>query len=462
LINKVTAKKVLNQLLGHGGQFGELFIQKKVSNNLRLDDNKIENSSSGFEIGCGLRLIYEDSTYYGFVDSIEEEKLIESAKILSFAVNNSNISKALDLNESKSSYDIKILDYPDKVLPETKKQILLSVNSKARNKSKYIRQVTAALSDLEEEVLIANSNGLFSKNFLVKTFLAVNIIAVKGLEARTGYKSLAKTKGFELFNEKKPEDVALEAAAMAINMLDAVNAPVGIQPVIIGPGFGGVIFHEACGHGLEADAIIKNASVFKDKIGCKIASDTVTAIDDSTLEYHWGSYKFDDEGYPSQRNVLIEKGILKSYLLDIKSSKKLNLPQTGNGRRQSYRDIPFPRMSNTFIDNGTEKPETLLNSVKKGIYAKEFAGGQVDPATGDFVFGISEGFMIEDGKLGYPIKGATLIGNGPEVLCKIEAVGKDIDYAPGFCGKNGQSITNEVGQPTIKVSSITVGGTGAE
>ncbi|MCX6347786.1 MAG: TldD/PmbA family protein [Actinobacteria bacterium] len=302
----------------------------------------------------------------------------------------------------------------------------------------------------------------FIQKTFFKTFLAVSIIAVKGSEARTGYKSLAKTKGFELFNEKKPEDVALEAAAMAINMLDAVNAPVGIQPVVIGPGFGGVIFHEACGHGLEADAIIKNASVFKDKIGCRIASETVTAIDDSTLKYHWGSYKFDDEGHPSQRNVLIEKGILKSYLLDVKSSKKLSLPQTGNGRRQSYRDIPFPRMSNTFIDNGTEKPDTLLGSVKKGIYAKEFSGGQVDPATGDFVFGISEGYMIENGKLGYPIKGATLIGNGPEILGKIEAVGNDIDYAPGFCGKNGQSITNEVGQPTIKVSSITVGGTGAQ
>ena len=461
MINKATAKKVLNQLLGRGGQFGELFIQKKVSNNLRLDDNKIENSSSGFEIGCGLRLIYKDSTYYGFVDSVEEAKLIESAKILSFAVNSSNINIPLDLNESKSSYNIKIFNYPDKVLPEIKKQILLSVNSKARNKSKNIYQVTAVLSDLEEEVLIANSDGFYSKNFLVKTFLAVSIIAVKGSEVRTGYKSLAKTKGFELFNEKKPEDVAYEAATMAINMLDAVNAPVGIQPVVIGPGFGGVIFHEACGHGLEADAIVKNASVFKDKLGCRIASEIVTAIDDPTLKYHWGSYKFDNEGYPSQRNVLIENGILKSYLLDVKSSKKLNLPQTGNGRRQSYRDIPFPRMSNTFIDNGIEKPDTLLSSVKKGIYAKEFSGGQVDPATGDFVFGISEGYMIENGKLGYPIKGATLIGNGPEILGKIEAVGNDLDYSPGFCGKNGQSITNEVGQPTIKVSSITVGGTGA-
>ncbi|MHB1347069.1 MAG: TldD/PmbA family protein [Candidatus Humimicrobiaceae bacterium] len=460
MIRKTTAKKVLSRLLGSGGQFGELFIQKKVSNNLRLDDNKIENSSSGFEIGCGLRLVYNESTYYAYVDSIEESKLIESAKILSSAVNNANINRPLDLTDTKSSYSVRILNYPDKVLPEIKKQILFSVNSKARNRSDNIYQVTSVLSDTEEEVLIANSLGFYSKNFLVKTFLAVSIIAVKGSEARTGYKSLAKTKGLELFNEKKPEEIASEASEMALNMLDAVNAPVGILPVVIGPGFGGVIFHEACGHGLEADAITKNASVFKDKLGCRIASEIVTAIDDSSLKYHWGSYKFDDEGYPSQRNVLIEKGILKKYLMDVKSSKKLNLPQTGNGRRQSYREIPFPRMSNTFIDNGKDSPDMLLSSVKKGIYAKEFSGGQVDPATGDFVFGISEGYLIENGKLGYPIKGATLIGNGPEILGKIEAVGNDLDYAPGFCGKNGQSITNEVGQPTIKVSSITVGGTG--
>ncbi len=461
LIDKKTAKKVLSQLLGSGGQFGEIFIQRKVSNNIRLDDNKIENASSGFEVGCGLRLIYKDSTYYAYIDSIEEAKLLESAKILSAAVNNSNINKPLALNDSYSSYNVNILKHPGGIAPEIKKELLLNVNKTARNKSENIFQVTAALSDTEEEVLIANSEGVFSKDFYAKTFLAVSIIAVKGTEVRTGYKSLAKARGFELFEEKKPQEVAAEAADMAINMLDAINAPVGILPVVIGPGFGGVIFHEACGHGLEGDAIVKNASVFKDKLGCRIASEIVTAIDDSTLPYHWGSYKFDGEGSPSQRNVLIENGILKSYLLDKKSSKKLSLPLTGNGRRQSYRDIPFPRMSNTFINTGSEKPELIIGSIKKGIYAKEFSGGQVDPATGDFVFGISEGYMIENGKLGNPVKGASLIGNGPEILDKIEAIGNDLDYAPGFCGKNGQSITNEVGQPTIKISAITVGGTGA-
>ncbi|MCE5330292.1 TldD/PmbA family protein [bacterium] len=460
MLDKNTAKKVLNKLLCSGGQFGEIFVQRKVSNNIRLDDNKIENASSGFENGCGLRLIYKDSTYYAFLDSLEEDKLLESAKILSAAVNSSNANKAMNLSDSASVYNVNILKYPNEVLPDIKKGILLNVNETARNASSNIFQVTAVLSDTEEEIFIANSEGVFARDFNVKTLLAVNVIAIKGSEIRTGYKSLAKTKGFELFEEKKPRTVAKQAAEMAINMLDAINAPSGILPVIIGPGFGGVIFHEACGHGLEADAIVKNASVFKDKIGKKIASDIVTAIDDSTLPYHWGSYKFDGEGCPSQKNILIENGVLASYLLDIKSSKKLNLPLTGNGRRQSYRDIPFPRMSNTFINTGKEKPDLILGSVKKGVYAKEFSGGQVDPATGDFVFGISEGYLIENGKLGSPIKGATLIGNGPEILNKIEAIGDDLDYAPGFCGKNGQSVSNEVGQPTIKISEITVGGTG--
>lgn len=460
MIDKKIAKKVLNELLASGGQFGELFIQKRLSNSLRLDDNKIENALSGFEIGCGLRLIYEDSTYYAYLDSIEESKLFESAKILRAAINSSIINKPINLNDSYSSYDVKVLKIPNEVDPEDKKNILIKVNEAARNKSKYIYQVTANLSDVQEETIIANTDGIFSKNHVVKVFLAVSVIAIKNKEIRTGYKSLAKTKGFEIFNEKKPEVVAAEATQIAINMLDAVNAPVGVLPVVIGPGFGGVIFHEACGHGLEADAIIKNASVFKDKIGFKIASDIVTALDDSTLPGHWGSFKFDDEGTPSNKNVLIEDGVLRSYMLDIKSSKKLKSPLTGNGRRQSFRDIPIPRMTNTFIANGSEEPENIINSVKKGIYAKEFSGGQVDPATGDFVFGISEGYLIENGKLSNPIKGATLIGNGPEILNKIEAIGNDLDFSPGFCGKNGQSITNEVGQPTIKISSITIGGTG--
>ena len=459
MISKSIIKRILSSLLKSGGDFSEIYIQKKIINNIKLEDRKIESSSSGHELGCGLRLCSGDSTFYAYVDSLQEERLLDAAKILSLAVNKSCNRKILDLTSSESSYNINIKKHPEEVLPGFKKNILLEVDRASRNYSSNITQVTSYLSDLEEEVYIGNSNSEYSFEKVVKTILTVNVVAKKAKEVRTGYKSLAKTCGYEIFDLKSPREVAIEASRIATRMLDAVNAPVGPFPVVIGPAFGGVIFHEACGHGLEADAILKNASVFKGKLGKKIASSIVTAIDDSTLPYHWGSYKFDGEGYPSTKTVLIENGILRNYIYDFKTARKSKKKQTGNGRRQSYKHIPIPRMSNTYINNGKEDPRSIIKSVNKGIYAKEFAGGQVDPATGDFVFGISEGYLIENGDVSFPIKGATLIGNGPTVLNKVEAVGNDLDFAPGFCGKNGQSISNEVGQPTIMVSEITVGGT---
>jgi TldD protein len=459
MLEQKLIKKILNILLRGGGDFSEVFIQKRNLNNMRLDDGKIENSNSGFELGCGLRLINKDSTFYAYVDSIDKESLLNAAKILSSAVKSSAKNTVLNLSGNKSGYEAKVEQYPSDVTQENKKILLDAANKKARGFSKYIIQVSANLSDADDTIFIANSNGLLISESSVKVFLAVNVIAKKGSEIRTGYKSLARTMGYEIFKYKSPEAVALEAAGIAVKMLDAVNAPAGSFPVVIGPAFGGVIFHEACGHGLEADAIIKDASVFKGKLNKKIASSILTAVDDSTLQHHWGSYAFDSEGYPSQKNILIEKGILKNYIFDYKSACKMKAKQTGNGRRQSYRDLPVPRMSNTYIECGGDENEAILKSVKNGIYAKEFAGGQVDTATGDFVFGISEGYLIKNGAISEPIKGATLIGNGPDILSRIEAIGKDLDFAPGFCGKAGQSITNEVGQPTILVDKITVGGT---
>jgi len=458
LIENRLTKKILNILLGNGADFSEIFIQKRAFNNLRLEDSKIENSSSGYELGCGLRLWVGDSTFYAYVDSLEESKLINAAKILSSAINGTSAIKVLDLTETKSSYIVDVKKPPGSIQSDTRKDTLELVDRSARDFNPAVIQVTSTLSDTAEESYIANSYGSFSFEKIVKIFLAVNVVARRGKDIRTGYKSLARSSGYEAFDFKNPVDLALEASRIAVNMLDAVGAPAGELPVVIGPAFGGVIFHEACGHGLEADAVLKSASVFKDKIGKKIASEIVTAIDDSTLKYRWGSYKFDGEGFPSNRTVLIKDGILQNYIYDLRTSKKLGAKQTGNGRRQSFRNVPFPRMSNTFIDSGDEDPDSIIRSVSRGIYAKEFAGGQVDPATGDFVFGISEGYLIENGKISFPIKDTTIIGNGPEVLKRIEAVGNNLDFAPGFCGKNDQMVSNEVGQPTIKVEKITVGG----
>lgn len=460
MIESRLTKKILNALLKNGADFSEIFIQKRVSSNLRLEDSKIDNSSSGYELGCGLRLWVGDSTFYAYVDSIQHEKLLDAATVLSSAVNGSSSLKVLDLTRAESSYRTDIEKFPDSVSQDTKKKILESVDRTSRDFSPSIIQVTSNLSDVAEEIYIANSRGVLSHEESVKTFLGINVVAKKKKEVRTGYQSLARTSGYEMFDIKSPGNAALKASEIAVKMLDAVGAPAGELPAVIGPAFGGVIFHEACGHGLEADAVMKDATVFKGKIGKKIANDIVTAVDDSTLHYLWGSYKFDGEGYPSSETVLIKDGVLVSYIYDLRTSVKLKAKQTGNGRRQSFRDVPLPRMSNTYIANGGDDKGSIIKSIARGIYAKEFAGGQVDPATGDFVFGISEGYLIENGKISFPIKGATLIGNGPDILKKIEAVGNDLDFAPGICGKGGQSVSNEVGQPTIKVSRITVGGTG--
>jgi TldD protein len=415
-------------------------------------------------MGCGLRLWQDESTFYGYVDSLEEDKIIQAARILAAAGKSRGRGRVLDLNSqlkpSASSYQAYIEKYPGKTPAAAKKEILELVDSSCRQYDSKIIQVTAGISDLEEEIFVANSLGRQSGHKVVKVFLSVNVVAASGDIIRTGYKSLARTMGYEMLDGGNAGRAAREASRIAVTMLEAVDAPTGELPVVIGPAFGGVIFHEACGHGLEADAILKDATVFKSKTGSKIASDAVTAIDDSTMPHHWGSYAFDGEGTPSQKTLLINDGILENFLYDLRTAKKLDKDPTGNGRRQSYRHLPIPRMSNTYIAPGKDKPESLISSVKKGIYAKEFAGGQVDPATGDFVFGISEGYLLENGKAGAPIKNATLIGNGPDILKKIEAVADDLDFAPGFCGKQGQSMANEVGQPTIKVSAITVGGTG--
>ncbi|MCL5073113.1 MAG: TldD/PmbA family protein [Actinobacteria bacterium] len=295
MINKTLTKKILDTLLKTGGSFSEIFAQKKEVNNIKLEDSKIENSSSGFELGCGLRLIYKDSTFYAYVDSLQQDILLNAARILSSAVNETFKNKVLNLNEVYSSYIAPIKKYPSGIIQDNKKEILLSVDSSARNYSHYIIQVSSNLSDMEEEIYIANSEGIICNDNSTKVILSVNVVAQQKKEIRTGYKSLARTSGYEVFDIEKPAVVSGEAASIAVKMLEAVNAPSGSQQVVIGPAFGGVIFHEACGHGLEADAILKDASVFKDKIGKKIANSIVTAIDNPSMPYHWGSYAFDGE-----------------------------------------------------------------------------------------------------------------------------------------------------------------------
>ncbi len=325
-----------------------------------------------------------------------------------------------------------------------------------------IRSVTAGYGDSRRRILVATSDGILAEDEQVKTLFRVTAVASGDTGLQTGYESIGHTMGFELFDRYDVEDLARRAARRALTKLAARPAPSGTLPVVIRSGGGGVLFHEACGHGLEADLVAKGASVYKGRQGELVASPLVTLVDDGTMAGEWGAIAIDDEGRPAQRNVLIQDGVLTDYMWDHLRSRKAERPSSGNGRRESYRHTPMVRMTNTFLLNGTEDPEEIIRQTPHGVYVASLGGGQVDTATGDFVFGMTEAYLIEDGQVTDPLRDANLIGNGPEVLRNIDAVGNDFAMGPpGMCGKDGQSVPVGDGNPTLRVTSLTVGGTAA-
>jgi TldD protein len=336
--------------------------------------------------------------------------------------------------------------------------MLRACDERARSASADISQVSASYNEDRREVQIANSEGLLVADDRTRVRMGVQVVAQRGDRVETGSESLAGHAGFELF-EGDFAAIAEEAAARALTMLDARPAPAGPTTVVVGNGFGGVLFHEATGHGLEADAVQKRASVYAGKLGEQLASPIVVAYDDGSLPGEWGTDAIDDEGTPAQSTRVLDEGKLCFYLYDLTRARKDGSRSTGNGRRQSFRHLPIPRMTNTYIAPGSADPEDIVADVKRGVYAKSFAGGQVEPATGNFVFGVSEGYLIENGKVTAPLKGVTLLGNSLDVLMKIDAIGNDLAFKSGFCGKDGQQVPVGTGQPTVRISSLTVGGT---
>jgi TldD protein len=352
------------------------------------------------------------------------------------------------------------------VLPETvdkrrKVELLSRADAAARAEGNSITSVTASYADSRRRILVANSDGLFTGDDQVRTRFMVQCVATGDTGMQTGLEAPGRTLGFELFDEFKPEDIAREAARRATTLLDAVPAPSGRLPVVLKKGAGGVLFHEACGHGLEADLVKKDASVFAGRIGQQVASPLVTLVDDGSYAREWGTYAIDDEGAPARRNVLIEDGVLTDYMWDLVRARKEGRPSSGNGRRETYQHLPMVRMTNTFLLQGETDPEDIIRDVEYGIYCVQLGGGQVNTATGDFVFGVTEAYLIEHGKVTAPIRAAQLIGNGPEVLSMIDAVGNDFDTWAGTCGKSGQGVPVSSGQPTLRVREMTVGGTAA-
>jgi TldD protein len=366
----------------------------------------------------------------------------------------------LTRREAPRPHDVTVL--PETVGKGDKVGLLRRADEAARAEGGAIRQVRARYGDARRQIQVANSDGLLTADDQVRTLFVVSTVAFGDTGMQTGYESIGRTLGFELFDRYEVEEIARTSARRAISKLSARPAPSGTLPVVIGPGGGGVLFHEACGHGLEKDLVDKGASVFKDRRGQQVASPLVTLIDDGTVAEEWGTFAIDDEGTPAQRNVLIEDGVLTDYMWDHLRSRKEGRPRSGNGRRQSYQHLPMVRMTNTYMLAGESDPADIVASTERGVYVSSLGGGQVNTATGDFVFGMTEAYLIEDGKITEPIREGNLIGNGPRVLLDIDAVGNDFSMGhPGTCGKDGQGVPVGDGVPTLRVKALTVGGTAA-
>ena len=365
---------------------------------------------------------------------------------------------ALSTAQPQSPSPVEVL--PASVPKAAKVELVRRADAAARSVGGAVHQVSASYRENRRQVLVANSEGIFATDDQVRVRFGVNAVANGDTGMQTGSEAIGATMGFELFDRYDVDELARAAGERALLKLQARPAPSGSMPVVIKAGSGGVLFHEACGHGLEADHIAKAVSVFTGRVGQQVAGPVVTLVDDGTMSHEWGALAIDDEGHPTSRNVLIDKGVLTDYMWDWLRARKEGRPISANGRRQSYQDLPMVRMTNTFLLNGEEDPEEIVRQTPHGVYVAQLGGGQVNTATGDFVFGMTEAYMIEDGRLGAPIRDANLIGNGPAVLADIDALGNDFGMGwPGTCGKQGQGVPVGMGQPTLRVRALTVGGT---
>ncbi|MFA6709505.1 MAG: TldD/PmbA family protein [Fusobacterium sp.] len=458
MINKKLLNKILMEALSTGGDFAEIFIEKKRVTSLFMTEGKLETSNSGKDFGMGIRIFKGVYSVYGYTNNMEEGSLINSAKKLSKSIEGIKEDINIDLNEVKLQNINEIEIYPEDVKKSEKVNIMRKAYNAAKNYDPIIKEVRVSYSDVKQEVIIANSEGLYTEDERIRSRISIESIAEENGEMQTGRMSPGASMGFEFLRDLDVESYAREASRIAKTMLYADYCPSGKMPVIIDHKFGGVIFHEACGHGLEATSVAKGNSIFAGKIGEKIASSLVTFVDDGTLKNEWGSLTVDDEGTKTRRNILIEKGILKGYMIDKLNGRRMGMESTGSGRRESYKYAPTSRMTNTFILNGESTLEEMIKSTKKGLYAKYMGGGSVNPATGDFNFAVMEGYLIEDGKITKPVRGATLIGNGGEVLKEIDMVGNNLGYGQGMCGSVSGSVPTNVGQPSIKIRNVLVGG----
>jgi TldD protein len=463
VIDEDVISRVLGTALQTGGDFAEVFAEDKRSSSAVLDDGKVEELTSGRDRGAGIRVVVGDTTGFAHTADLSESGLAQAAQAAAAAARGGGGGvKTVSLSRQDVARSYLIETYPEDVPKASKVALLTRADEVARSEGSSITQVSASYGDSRRRILVANSDGLLASDDVVRTLFTVSCVATGDTGMQTGREAVGHTVGWELFDVYDVEDLARRAAGRAITKLDARPAPSGEIPIVIGSGGGGVLFHEACGHGLEADLVNKGASVFKGRVGEQVAAPGVTIVDDGTMAKEWGNYAIDDEGHASQRNVLIDNGVLTDYMWDLLRSRKEGRVSSGNGRRQSYQHLPMVRMTNTYLLAGKEDPDDIVASTDHGVYVKHLGGGQVNTATGDFVFGMTEAYLIENGEITDPIREGNLIGNGPEVLTNIDALGNDFAMGPpGTCGKDGQGVPVGDGVPTLRVKKLTVGGTAA-
>ena len=458
MLSKDILSSVLARCLITGGDFAEIFEEDSLDTSIGILNGKVENSISGRTHGIGIRIFKGFKSVYAYTNNTSLSSLLDTAQKAALALGELKEDVSIVLTEKTIINNNPIIYIPSSISLQKKIEVMKKGYKAAKDYNEEISQVSVSYLDKEQNILIANTEGLLVEDKRVRTRLAISSVASKDGENQTGFEGPGAHKGFELFNDIDPEYYGREASRVAHTMLHAKNCPAGKMPVAIDNGFGGVIFHEACGHSLEATAVAKGNSVFTNMLGKQIASTKVTAIDDGTIPNAWGSLNIDDEGNKTRRNVLIEDGILKGYLIDKLNGRRMGMEATGSSRRQSYKYAPTSRMTNTYIAAGDDDEKEIIKSISDGLYAKKMGGGSVNPVTGEFNFAVSEGYIVKNGEIQEPVRGASLIGKGSEVLMNIDMVGKNLEQGQGMCGSVSGSIPTNVGQPMIRVKEITVGG----
>lgn len=459
MIEQNILEKVIDKLMSGGADFAEIFVERKKALGIVCENKKIERITSGEKTGAGLRVVYGDRTYFAFSEDLGEEALYKLSASLCSKEQGAHI-------HSEAAYRLKTGDlsrlYSSEKLRGSlgeKVELLLHLNNLAWSDPGNLTQLMLTYGDGEQDVAIMNSNGVCIRDSRPRVkSIAQGIFTKDGL-VQSSFDSMGALGDFGFIRSQDMDTFLLKVKDKGERLLQAKEAPSGTMPVVLSGEAGGTMVHEACGHGLEADIIKKGMSVYGGKVGTKVASELITVIDDGTIRGRYGSSCFDDEGTPTAANVLIENGVLKGYMSDLLSAKELGIAPSGNGRREGYHALPITRMTNTYIASGGCTKEEVLDSVSDGLFVKKMGGGQVNTATGDFVFEVSEGYLIKDGRLGEQVRGATLIGNGPDVLEKIDMVADDFGYSLGTCGKDGQGVPVADGQPTLRIPSLVVGGT---